>query len=299
MRSAAPNHLDLSLAPVERLLYRGADVAAVQFRCPQSHPHFHGTGPLSNWIVGFPRRASRLCREGAPAFVADPNTVVFLNPGDSYRREALGDEPDHSDLFALSESAVRACFAEVAPRWGEGESPRFPLAWAPLAPTTYLRVRRVVEAAANGAGNEALAIEESSLCALGAVVEEAAGAASRSERGTGRRRARRDLVEDARAAIAAHLGDPLSLAALAGYVHSSPFHLARAFRVVTGSSIHQYLLRQRVNRSLELLRDGTPVCDVALRLGFAAHSHFTETFARLLGTTPSAWMKSVRRHSAT
>ena len=39
------------------------------------------------------------------------------------------------------------------------------------------------------------------------------------------------------------------------------------------------------------LRDGMPVCDVALRLGFAAHSHFTETFVRYFGTTPSAWVK--------
>lgn len=288
--------LDLSLAPVERLLVRGTDVAAAQFRCPQAHPHFHGTGPLRNWIVGFPRRASRLRRDGAPAFVADPNTVVFLNPGDTYSREPLGDEPDHSDLLALSERALRACMAEVAPRWSDGGEPRFPRAWAPLAPASYLRVRHLFDAAARG--GDALAFEETSLCVLGDVIAEAAGAPPGVGRGPRRRRARRDLVDDAKVAIAAHVGEPLSLAALAERVHSSPFHLARSFRALTGSSIHQYLLRLRVNRSLELLRDGVPVCDVALRLGFAAHSHFTETFVRYYGLTPSAWMKGAR-HSAT
>lgn len=291
--------LDLKLAPVEHLLFRGADVAAAQFRCPQAHPHFHGTGPLRNWIVGFPRRAARLRREGAPAFVADPNTVVFLNPGDCYTREALGDEPDHSDLFALSERALRSCMAEVAPRWSEGAAPRFPVAWAPLAASSYLGVRRVFDAAARDGGGDPLALEESSLCILGDVIAAAAGSRGGSARGTRQRRVRRDLVEEAKVAIAAHVGEPLALATLAERVHSSPFHLARSFRAATGSSIHQYLLRLRVNRSLELLRDGLPVCDVALRLGFAAHSHFTETFVRHFGLTPSAWMKRRTNHSAT
>ena len=177
------------------------------------------------------------------------------------------------------------------PDSGDAPEPRFPRAWAPLAPDAYLRVRQLLEAATHQPGNDDIAVQEAALCTLGAVIVGAADAAPRIDRTQRRRRARRDLVEDAKAAIASQVGEPVSLAALAAQVHSSPFHLARSFRAVTGSSIHQYLLHQRVSRSLELLRGGMPVCDVALRLGFAAHSHFTETFSRYFGVTPSAYAK--------
>ena len=51
-----------------------------------------------------------------------------------------------------------------------------------------------------------------------------------------------------------------------------------------------FLLRARIERGKELLRDGgASIGAVAASLGFADQSHFTRTFKRLVGMPPSAY----------
>ncbi len=89
-----------------------------------------------------------------------------------------------------------------------------------------------------------------------------------------------------------HLGEPMTLPDLAGVVGMSVFHLARSFKTRTGVAPHRYVLRRRLERAKELLQ-GTalPVGEVAMRCGFSHASHFTSTFQRVLGTTPSRWRR--------
>ena len=86
--------------------------------------------------------------------------------------------------------------------------------------------------------------------------------------------------------LADRLGDRLTLAELARELGTSPYHLARAFRAATGSSIHQYRIQLRVRTALLRLRDDVDLCTLGLDLGFATHSHFTETFRRVFGLPP-------------
>jgi AraC-like DNA-binding protein len=88
--------------------------------------------------------------------------------------------------------------------------------------------------------------------------------------------------------LAERLGDRLTLAELARELGTSPYHLARAFRAATGSSIHQYRIQLRVRTALLRLRDDVDLCTLGLDLGFATHSHFTETFRRVFGLPPRA-----------
>jgi AraC-like DNA-binding protein len=67
------------------------------------------------------------------------------------------------------------------------------------------------------------------------------------------------------------------------------FHLARTFKARTGFSLHGYRNQLRLRAALERLRDPkAALIDIALDLGFSSHSHFTETFRRNFGKTPSA-----------
>jgi AraC-like DNA-binding protein len=88
--------------------------------------------------------------------------------------------------------------------------------------------------------------------------------------------------------LATRLGDQLTLADLASELGTSPYHLARAFRAATGSSIHQYRIQLRVRTALLRLREDIDLCSLGLDLGFATHSHFTETFRRVFGLPPRA-----------
>lgn len=67
----------------------------------------------------------------------------------------------------------------------------------------------------------------------------------------------------------------------------SPFHLCRVFRRMTGTSIYDYVLRERLASTLDAVLDGDDLTTVALDAGFASHSHFTARFRRFFGCTPA------------
>jgi len=88
--------------------------------------------------------------------------------------------------------------------------------------------------------------------------------------------------------IQSHLGEDISLLTLADQAHVSPSHFAHQFRATVGLPPHQYVLRQRLHRSLRLIKDGRlPLAQIAIETGFHDQPHLTRTFRRLLGTTPA------------
>ena len=88
--------------------------------------------------------------------------------------------------------------------------------------------------------------------------------------------------------VEAHLGDDVSLAAIAGTVGLSPYHFARLFRATTGLSPHQYVIRRRVERArLLLTTTDRSLAAIARDVGFASGSHLAAHVRRLLGVAPS------------
>jgi AraC family transcriptional regulator len=90
--------------------------------------------------------------------------------------------------------------------------------------------------------------------------------------------------------IDGNLGNRLSLGDLAAIAGVSRFHFARQFRLRTGETPMGYVLRRRVERAQQLLGGrGCRISDVAALLGFADQSHFTRTFKRFVGVSPSQY----------
>lgn len=81
----------------------------------------------------------------------------------------------------------------------------------------------------------------------------------------------------------------VSLAAIAGAAHLSPYHLTRVFKKATGVSPHRYLVQVRVNSARSLLAAGAghrSLAEIATAVGFSDQSHLTRHFKRMLGVTP-------------
>jgi AraC family transcriptional regulator len=91
--------------------------------------------------------------------------------------------------------------------------------------------------------------------------------------------------------IRSNLGQDLSLAGLAAVARLSPRHFARAFRTTLGVSPHQYVLSERIREARRLLELPSSIVQVALQLGFANQSHFTESFHRATGVTPRRYQE--------
>lgn len=89
-----------------------------------------------------------------------------------------------------------------------------------------------------------------------------------------------------------HYARPLTTRHLADMVGISPSQFDRRFRRFFGATPRKYLLRVRVNAACRLLAEtDLSVTDVALKVGFYDHSHFSRTFSRLMGLPPLTYRK--------
>jgi len=83
------------------------------------------------------------------------------------------------------------------------------------------------------------------------------------------------------------LDQDLTLKALAAASYLSPFHFARLFKKLTGSSPHNYLAGIRATRAQLLLAEtDLSVTEIGARVGYLSGSHFTKAFRIATGATP-------------
>jgi AraC family transcriptional regulator len=96
-----------------------------------------------------------------------------------------------------------------------------------------------------------------------------------------------------------NLESELSLAEIAAVAACSVSHLKTLFRHSTGTPVHQYILRRRVERAKLLLQDRSlSIAQVAFATGFAHQSHLARHMRKILGLTPAVARKDLLNHSA-
>lgn len=265
-----------------------------RWRCPADHPVFTDSGPTPEALFVFPRESVWIQHDGSDPFVADANTVTYYNKGQGYTRRKLSQRGDHCEWFAVAPEAIAETLAAHEPAAiDRGELP-FQFTHGPSDPESYLRQRMVFEHVSRERPADRLFVEEAVLSILGDVTRLAYARHGVKRPAPARRRRDVDLVESARDVIARKFKDDLSLTEVAREVQSSVFHLARVFKARTGFSLHAYRNQLRLRAALERLAEpGVDLIDIALDLGFSSHSHFTDTFRRSFGKTPSAVRESL------
>jgi AraC family transcriptional regulator len=91
------------------------------------------------------------------------------------------------------------------------------------------------------------------------------------------------------------LTDSLALEEIAEVAGLSPFHFARQFKTATGHPPHDYLIRLRVDRAQELIRQHSrewTMAAIANECGFADQSHMARHFKRVLGVSPGEFAEA-------
>jgi AraC family transcriptional regulator len=82
----------------------------------------------------------------------------------------------------------------------------------------------------------------------------------------------------------------MTLQGMAAVAGLSRMHFAAQFRAAVGVRPHEYLLRRRIERAQELLKQAEiALVDIALTVGFQTQAHFTTVFKRFVGDTPYQW----------
>lgn len=104
------------------------------------------------------------------------------------------------------------------------------------------------------------------------------------------------VIAKARAFIAEHQSEELSLTVVAGAVNLSEFYFCKMFRKETGLTFVDYLSRVRVETLKKLLLNPHKrVSEAAYEAGFQSLSQFNRVFRRVAGEAPSSFRERLHR----
>jgi AraC family transcriptional regulator len=99
--------------------------------------------------------------------------------------------------------------------------------------------------------------------------------------------------------LSQHLTPAPRLADVAQVAGVHPMHLARLFRERFGYSMGEFVRRRRIAWACgQLAGSEATIAAIALAAGFADQAHFTRTFRRITGCTPSWYRQHLTQVSA-
>ena len=269
-----------------RWLWAGGGITVTRWRCfvPFEEPteeHVRDAHTLAFVHHGSFRLESTRGRG-----LVDSTTVGLYNPAEPFSGAHPEGCGDRGSTILLEPELARALLRRHRPRLADAEAPRFPATAGHRSPRAALLHRLLLAAVERE--EDPLAIEEAAhhlLDELAASLFEPGRRPAWDEAGDDPR----PYVERALRHLLLHFRERVQVADVARAAFTSPFHLCRLFKASTGTTLHAYLTRLRLQAALDALADRprTDLARVAQEVGFATHSHFTAAFRRELGATPS------------
>ncbi|MDR7053921.1 AraC-like DNA-binding protein [Pseudomonas koreensis] len=85
------------------------------------------------------------------------------------------------------------------------------------------------------------------------------------------------------------LSRSLRVSEIAEHCNLSRSHFSRAFKIATGCSPQEWMLKMKIDKAKGLLLTSMAITEIVYECGFSDHSHFTRTFGRLVGMPPKVW----------
>lgn len=254
--------------PHERMVFTGSGYRIGEFRCPPHSPRWAEV----NWIgnrahLVIPSTPVAITVAGGDRYVATANDILLYDQDVHYRRDLISTDGDRCLFIVIDD--------ELAQTWRRTSWPR--LRHLPLAAGSYARhcLLQTMPLPAEQTDDWALDLIGTVVTALNLAEPLAL------------RTRQRAAVEQLKSLLASPGHRAVSLAEYASAVHYSPFALARMFRAHTGYSIGEFRQHLRLRASVADVLGHEDLSAVAARHGFSSHSHYTSTFRRVFGFTPS------------
>ena len=93
--------------------------------------------------------------------------------------------------------------------------------------------------------------------------------------------------------VDANLSSKIAVNDLAASLDMSLGHFCRAFKRTFGVPARVWIRRRRIELAQGLMLSTTAsLCEIALSCGMSDQSHFTRSFRRIVGETPSSWRQT-------
>jgi AraC family transcriptional regulator len=99
-------------------------------------------------------------------------------------------------------------------------------------------------------------------------------------------------IHEVQVFLAQNLAYDVDLNTIAAQASLSPYYFTRQFTAMIGMPPYRYLITLRIQRAAQLLRGSDlTVTQILHRVGFHSPSHFTTTFRRHMGMSPTAYRR--------
>lgn len=89
-----------------------------------------------------------------------------------------------------------------------------------------------------------------------------------------------------------HFSEQIDLSNISDQASFSKFHFIRQFQSFYGYTPKNYLIKIRMDKAKEYLKNGHSVAETSLRIGLESPTSFAGMFKRITGQSPSAFQKS-------
>ena len=104
------------------------------------------------------------------------------------------------------------------------------------------------------------------------------------------------LIARAKALIAAHYMEDLTLSQIAGELHMNAHYLSAQFKQWSGFTFREYLRMERISQAQRMIQaGGLKLFEIAERVGYQNASHFNRAFKEVTGVSPSVWAQHHRK----
>ena len=237
-------------------------------------------------MISFTHHGAFIVHSGSRSAVIDPNSTLLIQPGSPYRMSRHVGARSRGAYFLVRPDVFGEIAKESAPKFVT-ERGAFSEIRGQSSAKSYLLQRLILERAAASPRPEPLEIDELGI----ALVSSATGSSewASEKNATSRSPAETlELVERIRIFLVERFAAPLRLDDIASAVGMSPFHLCRVFKRATGFTLHRYQVSLRLRTALDRVADASAdLGELAIRLGYSSHSHFTAAFRKEFGASPS------------
>ncbi|HSP17172.1 MAG TPA: AraC family transcriptional regulator [Thermoanaerobaculia bacterium] len=266
-----------------RVIYENDAWSIGDYRCHARRGPAGHEEHTDRYEIAFVRRGVFTAALGRSRSLLSPVHAFLLRPGRSFTVEHPTDGGDECTVFRFTSQG----FDEVPRKLRDA----FREVRVFASPAAFVAQRTLLASLPHA---DALGIEEQAWQTIASLADDAdvAQPTLPSEK-------MKRAVGTAEELLSARACEALPLRTIAECAGVSRFHLARAFRRITGVSMHRYQTALRLRMALQRLEEGArDLTGLALDLGFSDHSHFCATFHREFRVPPSAYRRLVARTSS-
>jgi predicted TIM-barrel enzyme/AraC-like DNA-binding protein len=106
-----------------------------------------------------------------------------------------------------------------------------------------------------------------------------------------------NYVEFVKKHIHSNYMHPISFSSVAAEAHVSRTHLSSVFKKSTGCTFPEYLLNIRINKALEIMKNGQmDLSQIALAVGYQDYACFSKSFKKKMGICPKDYLQNTLSH---